>query len=169
MIFVELISAWQMYPARLRGLKSFIAQVSLLKTSQPYKIGWLCEAIANLPPTTEEIRIEIPAEGVDMTPNPKNLVWQWDRIDWSDVDEVINMDRFPRLLRVTVVFEIHFNYTRDLKEWAIRQLSQLALFKLAILDIVFRAPPPSDVSSIISKDEGQTCPQRGCLLGCGVQ
>lgn len=157
-----------MYPARLSGLKSFNVHVSLLKTSKPYNIVWLCQALSNLPPTIEEIRIEIPAEGVDMAPNPKNLIWQWDRIDWADIDKVINADRFPHLRRVTVVFEIHFNYTRELKEWAIRQLSQLAVFKLAIMDIVFREPTP-EISFSSSKDEGDSCPTRGCFLSCGVQ
>lgn len=117
----------------------------------------------------EEITIEIPAEGVDMSTSPDNLVWQWDRIDWASVDEVINLVRFPHLRRVTVVFEIHFNYTKELKEWAIRQLTQLALFKLAILDIIFREPSP-DSGSCNSVEDRHSGSRPGCFfLGCGIQ
>lgn len=135
---LDLESALCKYPARLPNLKKFTARVSLLKPSNSRKIAWLSRAMANLPPSIEEIHIEVLAEGIDASFNRDHAILYWNRIDWAAIDEVVDLERFPYLRRVTVTFGIHFHYRMELREWVLAQLVGLELVKDGLLGVEVR-------------------------------
>lgn len=141
------------YPIRLPTLRTFIAHVSLLANTPTYKVDWLGKTLFNINSSIEEIRLEIAAEGVDITPEPQ-LIWQWDRINWADIDRIIDPSRLIHLKLVTVTFEIHINVFQETEDWGREQLAELNLFKCGLLNVVFREPPrepspwPSSISAV---------------------
>lgn len=105
--------------------------------------------------------------------DPEFLVWQWDRIDWNEIDQIINVDRFPHLKRVYVIFEIRCNYTSQLKEWVEVQFSQLQLFRTGLLEIVSREsgePRPAILRAPAPDIEDEhPIPRSGCFSRCVLQ
>lgn len=153
------------YVSRLRELKTFIAHVPVL-TRPSHRPFWLHKILPNLSPFILSIVIEVPADGVGVSPDSEEL------INWNAIDEVITPARFSLLRNVSLIVKIHDGYPVELRELVQAQLSELELFKHGILDIEFREPVEPEFSSVVGirpVDEGQLRSRQGCFSGCTVQ
>jgi hypothetical protein len=86
---------------KLVSLDQFVIVVPLYEKPLYHRLDWITRILPSVPSCVREIHFRIIAEYDD--PDEPGI-WQWETIDWSNIDETITSTHFPELTATSVSF-----------------------------------------------------------------